>query len=256
MDQPSARFWQIFFEVYESLPRQGPGNRASTARALQMCTDLPLEPAILDLGCGAGRQTQDLAELVALANITALDLNAPVVSHLNTSIRTRGLTGRINAIVANMSYPPFLPAGFDLIWSEGALYNVGLPGAMHICHELLKPGGYLAFSDAVWRRENPPPEIKNSFDQDYAAMGSVQDDLAMIEAGGFTVAGHFTVPDEAWWEDFYTPMEARILELRSSYLHDHEALRILDQLANEPVLHRRYSDYYAYEFFVARRLID
>ena len=28
MDEPTPPFWQIFFEVYEALPRQGPGNRA------------------------------------------------------------------------------------------------------------------------------------------------------------------------------------------------------------------------------------
>lgn len=30
-------------------------------------------------------------------------------------------------------------------------------------------------------------------------------------------------------------------------------LAALDQLAREPEMHRKYSDYYAYEFFVARR---
>ena len=32
MNQPGPRFWEIFFEVYESLPRQGPGNRARAAQ--------------------------------------------------------------------------------------------------------------------------------------------------------------------------------------------------------------------------------
>jgi len=32
-----------------------------------------------------------------------------------------------------------------------------------------------------------------------------------------------------------------------------EASTILDQLAEEPKTHRLYSDFYAYEFFVARR---
>ena len=74
----------------------------------------------------------------------------------------------------------------------------------------------------------------------------------MIERSGFTLLGHFTLPDEAWWDDFYTPMERRIVELRGKYAGDEEALAVLDEIAEEPAMHRRYSDYYAYEFFVAR----
>lgn len=61
------------------------------------------------------------------------------------------------------------------------------------------------------------------------------------------------MPEEAWWDDFYTPMEARIRELRAHYGGDAEAVGILDQLAREPELHRAHAEYYAYEFFVARR---
>jgi hypothetical protein len=28
----TARYWEVFFDVYEALPRQGPGNRAPVAR--------------------------------------------------------------------------------------------------------------------------------------------------------------------------------------------------------------------------------
>jgi hypothetical protein len=48
-------------------------------------------------------------------------------------------------------------------------------------------------------------------------------------------------------------MQARIAELRGKYAGDTEALLALDRLAEEPEMHRRHSDFYAYEFFVARR---
>jgi hypothetical protein len=118
---------------------------------------------------------------------------------------------------------------------------------------LLCPGGYLAFTDAVWRKENPPPEVKASFDLDYPTMGWLDDVVAAIHDCGFALVGHFTLPDEAWWVDFYTPMEIRIAELRDKYADDVEASAILDQLAQEAEMHRRHSDFYAYEFFVARR---
>jgi hypothetical protein len=84
-------------------------------------------------------------------------------------------------------------------------------------------------------------------------MGKVADVPAAIDGTGFLPGDHFTLPDEAWWDDFYTPMERRIEELRGKYAADAEALAVLDQLAQEPEMHRRHSDFYAYEFFVARR---
>lgn len=252
MSQPSPRFWQVFLEVYENLPRQGPGSRASAARALDLCLDLPDEPAILDLGCGVGGQTLHLAELTR-GSIVAVDSHAPSIDRLKSAVAERGLAHRVSPIVADMSDSGQPSGGFDIVWSEGALYSIGLRAALGLCHGLLRLGGYLAFTDAIWRREDPPPAVKESFDLDYPTMGRLEDDLAAIRDCGFTLVGHFTLPDDAWWDDFYTPMEKRIAELRGTYAGDPEASSILDQLAAEPEVHRRYSAFYAYEFFVARR---
>lgn len=252
MSEPTPRFWQIFFEVYEALPRQGPGNRACAARALALCGGLPPSPRVLDLGCGVGGQTMHLAELTS-GTIVAVDSHAPSIERLRAEVGRRGLGQRITPVVGDMADLDQPPAGFDLIWSEGALYNIGIGKALGLCHGLLRPGGRLVFSDAVWRKDSPPPEVKAGFEADYPTMGTVADVLATIGRSGFSVMGHFTVPDEAWWEDFYTPMEARIKELRGKYSTDSEALAALERIAEEPAMHRRHSDFYAYEFFVLLR---
>lgn len=252
MNEPSPRFWEIFFEVFESLPRQGPGNRACAERALGLCRDLPPSPAVLDLGCGVGGQTLHLAELIESGPIVAIDSHAPSIERLRAAVADRGLAQRIDAIVGDMADPQRPRGSFDLVWSEGALYNVGLRNALRICHDLLRPGGYLAFTDSVWRKENPPPAIKASFELDYPAMGRLEDDLAAIQESGLELVGHFTLPDEAWWDDFYTPMETRIAELREKYSADAAASAALEQIAEEPRMHRLHCDFYAYEFFVAR----
>lgn len=244
-------FWPIFFELYESLPRQGPGNRDCAARAIALCRDLPPAAALLDLGCGVGGQTLHLADLLS-GPIVALDSHAPSIERLRAAVVARGLAGRIQPVVGDMANPGLRPASFDLVWSEGALYNIGIANALRVCGGLLRAGGYLAFTDAVWRRDDPPSEVKASFDADYPTMGRVADVVATIEGNGFSLIGRFTLPDEAWWDDFYAPMEIRIEELRGKYGNDDEALAVLDQLAREPGMHRRSSDYYAYAFFVAR----
>ncbi|TVR57894.1 MAG: class I SAM-dependent methyltransferase [Spirochaetaceae bacterium] len=252
MTELGPRYWEIFLELFESLPRQGPGNRACAERALGLCRELKRFPTILDLGCGVGGQTLQLAEMTS-GTIVAVDNHRPSIERLRAALAERELSGRVSAIVADMADPKQQPESFDLIWSEGALYSVGLRTALDVCYGLLRPSGYLAFTDAVWRKENPPAELKAAFDLEYPTMGSADDDVAAIQNSGFELIGRFTLPDEAWWDDFYSPMEARISRLRGTYAADREALAILDQLAEEPELHRRYSEFYAYEFFVARR---
>ncbi len=252
MVEPPPRFWELFFEVYEALPRQGPGNRVSTAKALALCRDLPVSPAVLDLGCGTGAQTLDLANLSS-GSIIAIDSHAPSVALLKARVAAKRLSEKIEVRVGDIAQLHLPPDSFDLIWSEGALYNVGLGKALRICHDLLRCGGYLAFTDAVWRKEDPPPEVTESFASDYPSMGFVADDLAAIEGAELSLIGHFALPDEAWWDDFYRPMQVRIAELREKYKGDAEALATLAELATEPEMHRRHSEYYGYEFFVARR---
>lgn len=247
---PDSRQQELFFAVFEALPRQGPGSRACTIRALDLCGDLPPAPRILDLGCGAGAQTLHLAEATG-GTIVAVDRHRPNVARLASTVAARGLTARIHPLVADFAQLPLTPP-FDLIWSEGALYNLGLDRALPMCREWLRPGGHLAFTDAVWRRPDPPPDVAAAF-ADYPTMGRADDVVAGIRAHGFELLGHFPLPDEAWWTDFYTPMSERITELRRQCAGDTGALAILAQLAGEPEMHRRHGDCYGYEFFVARR---
>lgn len=251
MSQTEDRFQQVFFEVYEQLPRQGPGSRFCTAKALRFCRDLPSFPSVLDLGCGTGAQTLCLAELTS-GPIIAIDSHFPAIQRLNATLNKQGLSQRVQAKAADMSRLNMPAESFDLVWSEGALYNTGIGSALRICRRLLRPGGYIAFTDAVWRVDDPPPEIRKSFQRDYPDMGRVKDIEMTIRDCGFRQLGSFFLPDEAWWDEFYSPMERCIAELRGKYAGDEQATDILKQLALEPELHRRYSYSYAYVFFIAR----
>lgn len=247
----ASRAHEIFFEVFEPLPRQGPGSLACTQRALVLCRELPSSPRVLDLGCGAGAQTLHLASLIE-GSILAIDSHSPLVQRLRAQIKDRGLAGRVEARVGDMSALDLPPESFDLVWSEGALYNLGLETALPMCASLLRPGGYLAFTDAVWRSETPPIEVREAF-ADYPTMGRVEDVVSLLRANGWSIVDHFDLPDEAWWEDFYSPMEQRIEALREKYAHDPEALAALDEVAKEPQMHRRSGHHYGYTFFIARR---
>ncbi len=244
----TSRMEQLFFRLFESLPRQGPGNRASLERALELCGTFAPRPAVLDLGCGTGAQTLQLAEELA-GPLVAVDLHAPNVRRLQAELHGSPLASRVVALHADMARLPFPRASFDLVWSEGALYNLGLDEGLAVCRELLRPGGRLAFTEAVWRTTDPPAQVRASF-ADYEGMGDVANALGKLERAGFATLGHFPLPDEAWWEDFYTPLVQRIEQLRGSS-EDAETLRALDALEAEPAMHREHGSHYGYEFFVA-----
>ena len=62
-NQIPNRAEEIFFEIHRGNPREGPGNFAATRKAYSALSDLPDRPIILDIGCGPGQQTIDLAAL-------------------------------------------------------------------------------------------------------------------------------------------------------------------------------------------------
>jgi precorrin-6B methylase 2 len=63
----------LFRKLSDGLPRQGPGSTDATLRALAMISAMPQRPRILDIGCGSGAQTIDLARATR-GTIVALDM--------------------------------------------------------------------------------------------------------------------------------------------------------------------------------------
>jgi len=216
----------------------------------EACRPLPNAPRVLDLGCGSGAQTLHLAELLN-GSILAVDAHPPLIERLSRQVAERGLSGRVEARVGDMATLELPPASFDLVWSEAALYNMGLDAALPRCAALLRPGGYLAFTEAVWRTAHPSAEVKAAF-ADYPTMGRRRDVFDQLLSHFFSLIEHFDLPDEAWWDEFYAPMEQRVELLRGTYREDREALAILEEIAKEPEMHRRRSDEYGYTFFIAR----
>ena len=121
MAESNPRLLEIFYEVQRGLPRQGPGDNASTNRALAFCTGLPDNPSVLDIGCGPGMQTLALAEATS-GNITAVDNCDEYLDELRDKLRKCRRSHRVNVKKADMATLDFPNATFDLIWCEGAAY--------------------------------------------------------------------------------------------------------------------------------------
>ena len=151
----SDGFHPVFLELHSGLPREGPGDDESTLRALRLCTDLPARPDILDVGCGPGMQT--LALLGATAGtMTAVDFYQQFLDQLAEQAHATGVGERLRILRADMHELPFAPDSFDLIWSEGAAYIMGISEAFTTWREFLRPRGYIVVTEVSWLVEDVP----------------------------------------------------------------------------------------------------
>lgn len=242
-----------FFELFDALPRGGPGDDISTRKAFQLIRGLPEKPNILDLGCGPGKQTLELARL-SEGKIIALDNHPPFLDKLNQDAQRQGFSARIETVNQDMNQMRFPPESFDLIWSEGALYFMGFENGLKKCRELLKKNGHLAVTELVWLEPDPPDEIKEAHQSEYPALTGIEINLAMIEKAGYRLIGHFTLPDSSWTENYYDPMEKEIRRMEKKYDAGHEARDVLSACLREIDLFRKYSKYFGYEFFVMKNV--
>jgi SAM-dependent methyltransferase len=238
----------VFFEIHSGLPREGPGSFASTQRAFRMLS-LPEDPLILDVGCGPGRQTLDLAEL-GPGRILALDRHEPFLREVRRRAAASGRMDRIHPVLADMAEPPLRDRCLDAIWAEASIYIVGFQSGLELWKSFLKPGGCAAVSELSWLRTDPPDELRRFWRGSYPGMGTVAENAARIQAAGYELLGHFALPARDWWDDYYTPIEAKLAGLRVVHRNDPTALEVIADEETEMDLHRRYADFYGYVFYV------
>ncbi len=240
---------KVFFEIHSNLPREGPGDNKSSRRAFRKLTELPSTPRILDVGCGPGMQTIEIAKLSG-GQVTAVDNYQPYLEKLKSTAANEGVGERIKTINADMDHLGFEDKSFDAIWSEGAIYNIGFKKGLELWRRFLADRGYLAVSELCWLGSNAPEEVKNFFVTGYPAMKTVEDNLQMIKEAGYRLVGYFVLPDASWWTNYYLPIQAKLPALKTKYLGDKEALEVIACEELEIEMLSKYSKYYGYVFYV------
>ena len=244
---------EYFYELFESLPRGGPGATELTRRAFHLMPDPPGQPYILDIGCGPGVQTVELAK-ISDGKIVALDNHQAFLDKLMVTAREEGVAESIVPKNMSMLEMDFDEKTFDIIWSEGALYFMGFQNGLRQCRKLLKDDGYMAVTEAVYLVPDPPDPVTRFFEDEYPDIQDVQGNIEMIRDEEFHLISNFTLPESAWLDSYYLPMEKQISILKNKYRDNETALGVLEMCSNEIDFYNKYSEYYGYEFFVMQKI--
>jgi SAM-dependent methyltransferase len=205
---------------------------------------------VVDAGCGAGRQTMVLASDLRTP-IQAIDSYQPFLNRLDRRAKEKGLAHLVRMHCMDMKDIPNVFPAIDLLWAEGAAYNIGFANALSTWAKAVKPDGFAVVSELCWLREEIPDAVNEFFRWGYPDMQSAPQNIAIAEQAGYKIFNTYTVPREAWIKDYYD-----VLESRAKSLVNHADIAVRDfavETLKEIEIFRISQDSYGYVFFVLQR---
>jgi len=133
--------------------------RTAESSAAYLLPHLRAGMSLLDLGCGPGSITADLAEAVAPGEVTAVDSSSQVLEQAAARFVERGVTVRTLAADAAVTGLP--DSCVDVVHAHQVLQHVGDPVAvLREMRRVCRPGGIVAARDAdysgfIWYPDSP-----------------------------------------------------------------------------------------------------
>ncbi len=245
--------FNLICEYFSSVERQGPGSPEVTIKALSFIDNLTNESRIADIGCGTGGQTMVLAQH-APGTITGIDLFPLFIDRFNSNAHKLNLQSRVKGIVGSMDNLPFRNEEFDLIWSEGAIYNIGFERGLNEWRRFLKTGGYIAVTEASWFTEERPAEINEFWMDAYPEIDTIPNKVAQLQKAGYMPIATFILPENCWTEHFYVHQAAMQEAFLKKYAGNRTAEDLVANQRHEALLYAKYKEYYGYVFYIGKKI--
>jgi ubiquinone/menaquinone biosynthesis C-methylase UbiE len=245
--------FNLICEYFSAMERQGPGSREVTIKALSFVDNLTSGSRIADIGCGTGGQTMVLAQH-APGKITGIDLFPVFIDLFNANARKMNLQDRVKGVVGSMDKLTFDNEELDLIWSEGAIYNIGFERGLNEWKRFLKSGGYIAVTEASWFTDDRPDEIDAFWKDAYPEIDTIPKKVAQMQKAGYIPVASFILPENCWTEHFYVlQIQAQEIFL-DKYKGNKAAEELVANERHEAVLYSKYKEYYGYVFYIGRKI--
>ena len=245
--------FNLICEYFSSIERQGPGSPEITVKALSFIDNVTNISKIADIGCGTGGQTMVLAKNV-LGNITGIDLFPYFINLFNKNAKDQNLNNRVKGLTSTMDNRPFQDEELGLIWSEGAIYNIGFERGLNEWNRFLKKGGYIAVSEATWFTTERPAEIQEFWQNAYPEIDTIPNKVAQMQKAGYIPVATFILPENAWTEHFFVPQAVAREKFREKYAGNKAAEQFIAYQQYEMELYYKYKDYYGYVFFIGKKI--
>lgn len=243
--------YQLLGDLHKLAKRQGPGGDAETDQAIALARlDRTAPLKIADIGCGTGGPTLQLARSLN-AKITAIDFLPDFIEQLKANAAQAGLLDKLDPQVASMENLPLKDGEYDVIWSEGAIYNIGFEQGIRTWRRFLKPGGRLVVSEITWTTHDRPAELEAYWKTAYPEIDTAAGKIKILEAGGYSPIGYFVLPEYCWLENYYRPLQSRFAEFLARHGHRAAAKAIVDAEQEEITLYEKYKAYYSYGVYIA-----
>lgn len=245
--------FKLICEYFSSLERQGPGSPEVTIKALSFIDNLTNESQIADIGCGTGGQTMAMASYTS-GYITGIDLFPAFIDLFNVNAHKLNLQDRVKGIVGSMENLPFQNEELDLIWSEGAIYNIGFERGINEWHKFLKTGGFIGVSEASWFTEERPDEIDEFWKDAYPEIDTISNKVAQMQKAGYIPIATFILPESCWTEKFYTPQVSAQKNFLKKYAGNKTAEDFIGNQRHEAELYYKYKEFYGYAFYIGKKI--
>jgi SAM-dependent methyltransferase len=253
MGEKQPSMIDLILETHRGLKRQGPGSTEMTLKALSFLDGLDEISRVADMGCGSGGQTMILAQNIP-GSITGVDLFPDFVDILNNNAKQLGLQGRVQGVVGSMEDLSFSKEEFDLIWSEGAIDNIGFEEGLDYWNGFLKKGGRIAVTCPSWFTDERPSEVEKFWADAGVNLDTVGSNVSAMQKAGYRFIAAFALPENCWTDNYFIPREAAEQELLQKYAGNKLVEGYVETNKYEAQLYSKYHQHYGYAFYIGEKL--
>ncbi len=158
------------------------------------------KPSILELGCGSGTVTAELARL-SDGHIHAIDIDDALVDQAADRIEKEHLADRVTVERMDLLQNAFPDGYFDIIWEEGTMQVIGFKQSFEACRRILSDHGHLVLGQAI---------------------NNMSHQLDVMRQCGFRLMQQLSWPEGCWWTEYYAPLQQRINQIKETRGDPHQ----------------------------------
>ena len=201
-----------------------------TRRAYQTISGIA-KPAILDVGCGSGVPTMELARLSS-GHIVAVDTDRTSLNELKRKIESSRLSTHIEIIQCSLFDMCFKNECFDIIWAEGSINVIGFERGLSEWRRYLRPSGFIVIHDES---------------------GDLSDKIKQISACKYNLLDHFILAEDIWQQNYFAPLEKYISTNYQVQADGTESGELVEQDRRFVAEFKQYPTRFRSAFFIMRR---